>query len=42
MNIYENMRNKRKNGRKKGGTYNITLMSAANYSRLPKLLQNKS
>ena len=32
-----------KNGRKnKAGTYNITLMSAANYFRLPNLLKNKS
>ena len=37
MNLYENMRNK-KNGRKnKEGTYNVTYMSAANYSRLPNL-----
>ena len=37
MNIYENMRNKRKMvGKNKEGVYNITYMKAANFSRLPK------
>ena len=41
MNIYENIRNNRKMVKKlKGYTYNITHMSAANYSRLPKLVPN--
>ena len=43
MNIYENMRNKRRTVDKlSGGMYNITLRSAAKYSRLPNLLRNKS
>ena len=42
LNIYENEKYE-KNGRKnKEGTYNITLMSAANYPRLPNFLPNKS
>ena len=41
MNINENIINKKKNGRKfKGCTNNIIHMSAANYSRLPKLVPN--
>ena len=41
MDIYENMRNKRKMvERNKEGVYNITLMYAANFSRLPNLLPN--
>ena len=42
MNIYENIRNKRKMVENlKGFTYNITHMSAANYSRLPKFVPNE-
>ena len=41
MNINENIRNKRKMLENlKGFTYNITHLSAANYSRLPKLVPN--
>ena len=42
------MRDKRKMAEKimggggGGGTYNITYVTAANYSRIPNLLQNKS
>ena len=43
MIIDENIRNMRKMIEYlKGCTYNITRMSAANYSRLPKLVPNKS
>ena len=42
MNIDETIRNKRKMIEKlKGCTYNITHMSAANYSKLPKLVPNE-
>ena len=42
MNIKENIRNKRKVLENlKGCKYNITHMSAANYSKLPKLVQNE-
>ena len=42
MNINENIRNKRKLLENlKGCTYNITNMSAANYSKLPKLVPNE-
>ena len=42
MNMNENIRNKRKMVENlKGYTYNITQMSAANYSRLPKLVPNE-
>ena len=41
-NINENIRNKRKLLENlKGCTYNITHLSAANYSRLPKLVPNE-
>ena len=39
MNINENIRNKRQMSENlKGCTYNITHISAANYSKLPKLV----
>ena len=42
ININENIRNKRKMLENlKGCTYNITHLSAANYSRLPKMVPNK-
>ena len=42
MNIYENIRNKRKMLETlKGCMYNITHMSAANYSKLQKLVPNE-
>ena len=42
MNINENIRNKRKMLEiLKGCTYNITHMSAAKYSKLPKLVPNE-
>ena len=42
MNINENIRNKRKMLENlKGCMYNIIHMSAANYSRLPKLVPNE-
>ena len=41
MNINGNIRNKRKMLENlKGCTYNITQMSAANYSKLPELVPN--
>ena len=41
MNINENIRNKSKMLETLNGcTYNITHMSAANYSKLPKLVPN--
>ena len=41
-NIYENIRNKKNMLETlKGCTYNITHMSAANYSKLPKLIPNE-
>ena len=43
MNINENIRNKRKVVENlKGCTYNITHITAAHYSRLPKLTPNES
>ena len=43
MNINENIRNKRKIVKNlKGCSYSITHLSAANYSRHPKLLPNES
>ena len=42
MNIKKDIRNKRKMLENlKGSTYNITHMSAADYSRLPKLVPNE-
>ena len=42
MKINENISNKRKMLENlKGCTYNITHMSAANYSKLPKLVPNE-
>ena len=38
MNIHENMRNDRKVVKTKGYTYKITNISAADYSRVPKLV----
>ena len=39
MSIYENVSNKKKHGRKVNGrTYNITIIPAVNYSRLPNVL----
>ena len=43
MTINENIRNKKKMLENlKGCTYNITHMSPANYSRLPKLVPNEN
>ena len=43
MNINENIRNKKNTVENlKGDTNNITHMSAANYSRLSKMVPNKS
>ena len=41
MNINENIRNKRKNRNFKGVYVQITHMSAANYSKLPRLVSNE-
>ena len=42
MNTYENMRKREKMlDKKQGGYVHITYISAANYSRLPKLVSNE-